>query len=179
MKTVCFFLSQAIGFYVKSNQRAPKYTSLPTTTTLEGARRPSSASSPAIRPVKASNRLSIAPTTATNRQSENKTAASTTGHHVAKERPLYHARPPLGLVSPRRLSGTGAADDGPSPSRRVSQEPSEKENGTSSATNALTGESRSIGGGSAARRGRARDFFLKKNTIIINSKEQAIYNQDS
>ena len=40
-----FFLSQAIGFYVKSNQGAPKYTSLPTTNTLEGARRPSSASS--------------------------------------------------------------------------------------------------------------------------------------
>ena len=73
-----------------------------------------------------------------------------------KERPLYAPNTPLGFLFPRRLSGAGAADDRPSPSRWVSEKPSENETDSSPAGLADTQAARGGLGGCARREGGAR-----------------------
>ena len=77
---------------------------------------------------RAANVLVIEKQAATSRhkRTTNPAAAS----HPNEERPLHETDPPLGFVSPRRLSGADSTDGGPSPSRGVSKETSGEKNGS-------------------------------------------------
>ena len=89
--------------------------------------------------------------TSKHKRTTNPAAAS----HPNEERPLHETAPPLGFVSPRRLSGADSTGGGPSPSRGVSKETFEKENGSPPAANALTEAGSSAGRAGSAGRGHA------------------------
>ena len=63
------------------------------------------ASSTAMRPARAANCLLTATATTTKiGKRASSTNKPTTANHQSEERPLYETNPPLGLLSPRRLS---------------------------------------------------------------------------
>ena len=114
------------------------------TNPASSVQRPAS-SKAATRPAKTATRLSAAKNTATARHHKNTMHPT----NPNKERPLYAPNTPLGFLFPRRLSGAGAADDRPSPSRWDLEKPSENETDSSPAGLADTQATRGGLGGCA------------------------------